>query len=571
MALSHIWYNKGWLIFATILAIAVGAAFVTTWDFQTGLPSDSTAGINPQAEEIPIPETPWGRNAPEVQRHVEESRRSLEEFKSRRDATPIALANAYGQLGEIYLTYDLPRGAIACFRNAARLDRGNFRWPYLRAMAHYTAVETVEAYDAMMEALRQLEQDYSAGPEHHLAARCFLGDAALRLNKMDEARNHFDEAIRLNPSSGFAHFRRGQLQSRAGQSELSIQDFQDTLALYSGSGIVPGPVCLALAGEYQKLGRGTDAESYRKLAETGPKDFIVSYVNPLMSEIRLLNQSSSYLRQAAEQDVSRGNYPGALDKIATGLQGSPDSLKLRMLRVDILMRLGRTDEAIAELGEVRRLDGGGSTGRAQLCELYARNPATRAEALAEALRWQADQPRSLRPRLTLAAIYFQMEQYQQARDILTTSSLEYPQELSPQIGLVTATCAMGDYAAAVAMYNELLPKFPQSAELRHHTARFFVTCPTETLRDPARAITMLTELIAAEDSFELQETMGCALAASGRMQDALKLIGSLTSHSGNAGTTSAQYRLEMLRKSFESGQPWLEKWPFAILDGGGLQ
>ena len=87
-----------------------------------------------------------------------------------------------------------------------------------------------------------------------------MGDAALRLNKMDEARNHFDEAIRLNPSSGFAHFRRGQLQSRAGLSELSIQDFLDTLALYSGSGITPSPVCLALASEYQKLGRNSDAD-----------------------------------------------------------------------------------------------------------------------------------------------------------------------------------------------------------------------------------------------------------------------------------------------------------------------
>ncbi|MEZ6033633.1 MAG: tetratricopeptide repeat protein [Planctomycetaceae bacterium] len=559
------------LIFATLLAIAVGAALVSTWNFETGLPSDSPARNESQTEEIPIPETPWGRNAPEVQRHVEESRKSLEEIKARHDASPIALANAYGQLGEIYLTYDLPPGAIACFRNASRLDPGNFRWPWLLAMAHYTAVETADAYAAMTEALHQLEQDYSAGPEHHLAARCFLGDAALRLNMMDEARRHFDEAIRLNPNSGFAHFRRGQLESRAGQSELSIQDFQDAMTQYSASGVVPGPVCLALAGEYQKLGRDADAAKYRRLAETGPADFVVSYLNPLMTRIRLLNQSSSYLRQAAELDVSRGNYPEALKKIATGLRGSPDSLKLRMLRVDILMRLGRTDEALAELGEVRRLDVHGSTGRAQLCELYSRNPATRSEALAEALRWQSEQPNSLRPRLTLAAIYFQMEQYQQARDILTTSAREYPQELSPQIGLATAICAMGDYAAAVAVYDELLPKFPENAELRHNLARFLVTCPTETLRDPARALKILAELIAEDNSFDLQETMACALAASGRMQEALKLIDSLTSPPGAPDTTSAQNRLEILRKSFVSGQPWQEKWPFAILDGSSRQ
>ena len=121
-------------------------------------------------------------------------------------------------------------------------------------MANFAAVETQQSSDSMNEAMRRLESDYSAGPEHHVAGRCFLGDAAVRLNKMDEAHRHFDEAIRINPNSVFAVFKRGQLASRMGQSELSIQDFLATLTLYSRSEIVPPPVCLALAVEYQKLG-----------------------------------------------------------------------------------------------------------------------------------------------------------------------------------------------------------------------------------------------------------------------------------------------------------------------------
>lgn len=76
-------------------------------------------------------------------------------------------------------------------------------------------------------------------------------------------------------------------------------------------------------------------------------------------------------------------------------------------------------------------------------------------------------------------------------------------------------------------------KAPNSGTTQHD----LVTCPTETyLRDPAQAIMMLTELIAAEDLFDLQETMVCAFGTSGRMQDALTLIESLTSHPGDAGT-----------------------------------
>ena len=565
MAASRFWYDKRVVFSSVLLVITAIVLFTLTRRFEFGRSPDSLSKSE-VVTELPIPETPWGQNAPEVQKHVEEFRERLEHAKSSADAAPMALTNAYGQLGEIYLAYDLPIGAIACFRNAASLDSTNFRWPYLQAMAHFAAVETQLAYDSMNEALRQLEWDYSAGPEHHLAARCFLGEAAMRLNKMDKARLHFDEAIRLNPNSFFAHFRRGQLASRTGHSELAVQDFLDTLKLYSESGVVPPPVCLAVAAEYQKLGRNEEAERYRGLAKSGPQDFVVSYSNPLMSQVSSLNRSSAYLRRAAELELARGNYQEALDKIAVGLEGSPDSLKLRMLRVEILMQLEQTDEAIVELCEIRRLDVNGSGGRAELCELYASSPITRQKSLEEALRWQMDQPGELKPLLTLAAVYFQLKQYQEARDILTNVANRLPKELSPQLGVVTAVCALGDYQTAVTLYQKLMVTFPENAELRHHYARFLVTCPTDALRDSAEALKILRELSAAESSFGLEETLACALAESGQMPEARQLLSGISDRLGQSGRPSLRRRLAILQRSFQANQPWREKWPFAVIE-----
>jgi len=566
MAAKNIWHNNRIVVYGVLLVVAAIIAFAVNWQHEVGQSLDLESIANTSPREIPIPETPWGQNSPEIQKHVQDVRDKLERAKASPDAAPIALANAYGELGEIYLTYDLAAGAIACFRNAAILDSGNFRWPYLQAMAHFTAVESQPAYDAMNEAMRRLASDYSAGAEHHVAARCFLGDAAMRLNRMDEARTHFDEAIRLNPNSLFAHFRRGQLESREGQSELSIQDFLDTLKLYSGSGIVPPPVCVALAIEYQKLGKNDEAEKYRELAKTGPQDFVVSYANPLMSQIRVLNRGSSVLRQAAELDLSRGNYQAALDKIAEGLNGTPDSLKLRMLRVDILMQLEKVDEAIAELGEIRRLDSDGPTGRTQLCELYASRPDTQQKALEEALRWQKDQPDDLPPRLTLAAVSFQRKQFREARDILKEIAAAHPEELSPQLGEVTAVCALGEYQTAVTLYQKLLETFPENADLRHHYARFLVTCPDDLVRDSAQGLRMMQQLPETENSFDRTETLACALADSGAMEEARQLLKEIADRLGPSARPSLGRRLAILRRSLESNQPLREKWPFAMID-----
>jgi len=284
-----------------------------------------------------------------------------------------------------------------------------------------------------------------------------------------------------------------------------------------------------------------------------------------MSQVRSLNRSSSVLRQAAEMDVSHGDYSAALDKIAEGLKGSPDSLKLRMLRVEVLMQLEKVDEAIAELGEVRRLDSRGPTGRTQLCELYASRSDTQQKALEEALRWQEDQPEDLPPRLTLAAVYFQRKQYSEARDILSQIAALHPEELSPQLGEVTAVCALDEYQTAVGLYRKLLESFPKNAELRHHYARFLVTCPEERFRDSAEGIRIIRELSASEDSFGLMETLACALANSGEMAEALQLLKKVADRLRPLDGQSYRRRLDILQRSFDSNQPWREKWPFAII------
>jgi len=115
MASGPLKYDNRFVIFGLPLIIIAVVVFSLTRhsEVRQSLHSFPPAGKLPA--ELPIPETPWGQNSPEIQKHVQEVREKRERFKASPDVAPIPLANAYGELGEIYLTYGLPAGAIACF------------------------------------------------------------------------------------------------------------------------------------------------------------------------------------------------------------------------------------------------------------------------------------------------------------------------------------------------------------------------------------------------------------------------------------------------------------------------
>ena len=63
----------------------------------------------------------------------EQLRTTLDEVRRlrRSSSTPTELGNAYGELGRLYLAYDLTEPAAACLRNASRLADRDLRWAYL--------------------------------------------------------------------------------------------------------------------------------------------------------------------------------------------------------------------------------------------------------------------------------------------------------------------------------------------------------------------------------------------------------------------------------------------------------
>lgn len=548
--------GRRWLlgITATLGLIAIGWA---SW--QAVRQSHPALQPNPAAD-LPIPEPHWGEMERVAPQHVRTFREQLDRAQAAAAASPDALARAYGELGEVYLAYDIPASAVPCFQNAARLERTDFRWPYLEAVAQLALLDTRAAAAAMSEAVNRQRQDPAVKVEHRVAALCFLGEAALRLNDLDEARSCFNEALRLSPNSVFALFKRGQLASQSGDSPAAIADFE--FALSRSPDRKPKPVLLALGMEYAKAGRHEEAARLRSQAATSSDKTVMRYPDPLQAEVRALNQRPSAVQARAEAALSQGNPSAALVQLDAGLTLSPQSVELRLLRAQTLLQMSRSRDAVADLAAVTQAAPDNDEARVLLIQTLARVPDS-AAARPAAVAWVEEQPDALRPRIVLAALDIQEGRFDVALQAYEEAGRRFPQEVAPPLGAGVALCGLGRYSAARERLDAACTALPDEPLLKHHLARLLVTCPDETVRDPRRGLTIVQELVSTQETPALQETLACALAASGQLDEARRLVSDLA----QGGEPQLQARLRRIGEAFASGRPWTERWPFAEIAG----
>ena len=101
---------------------------------------------------------------PDLSAVEEVARRQLAEGRSRlerllaKGADRSDIADAFGGLGELYHAYRLLLPAAACYRNAERLDRESFLWPYYLGVV-YQAEGDLDAARRSLERALELRSD----------------------------------------------------------------------------------------------------------------------------------------------------------------------------------------------------------------------------------------------------------------------------------------------------------------------------------------------------------------------------------------------------------------------------
>ncbi|MEM7354364.1 MAG: tetratricopeptide repeat protein [Acidobacteriota bacterium] len=295
------------------------------------------AGCTPQTIEPPADLEPVAHPdltaIEEVAREQLEAQRATLEAKLRKTDDRMELAGAFGDMGEHYHAYELLPAAIACYRNAVKLDPGSFLWPYYLGTAQQTAGD-LEA------ASKNLEQAIIHRPDDP-AALLRLGEVRLALGDAAGASEPFRMILGDADYVAAAHFGLGRAATAAGDASTAVEHFEKVLAHQPDAGIVHHSLGMAL----RQADRMDEATAH--LEEKGSGE--VRAPDRLIERIEALAISSGAHLRRGNRALVNGRLDEAAATFRQAVEANPDSAEIRRNLAHVLLRQGQVDRAIEQL------------------------------------------------------------------------------------------------------------------------------------------------------------------------------------------------------------------------------
>ena len=571
-------------------------------------PSSAQPSSLPTFADLPRPDL--GGFELEIRSQVDALRRRVEELRERAVEDPSsrsALAEALGDLGNQYHAFLFLEAAESCYRLAAEVAPGDFRWPYYRGvtLAH-------RGRDA--EAVRAFEEARDRLPEHReserLALHIRLGDLHLKLGEGEEARASYRRAVEIDSDSSAARFGLGRAAVLTGEDREAVRHFERTLELAPDAAAVHYPLA-------QACRRSGDPECARRHLELhGPGG--LSFTDPLMQRVLLreVDTAIDTLRSLAAQpermspeelvQTARGQLGekgGAIERFrhrveteGAGVDEPSHRARVHYTLGRLLQRSGNPDAAARHLERALELDPALETAAARLRraeELRRRGDPAGAEGeLRRALELELG-------REDRALVWHRLGELARRRDAAEEAVEHYrraletdPGLLEARLGLATALGRLGRYGEAVQEYRatlEIAPdrldarlgeatalvlagrprearerleagleKTPGSVPLARTLAQILATAPDPSVRDGSRALELARRVMEAEPSPASAETLAMALARTGHFDEATRLQEELVRRAEAGGDTAAAARLRTHLERYRAGRPCCE-------------
>jgi tetratricopeptide (TPR) repeat protein len=253
-----------------------------------------------------------------------------------------ALSEAYGKLGQIYHAYSFISPAHDCYLNASVLAPNDFRWTYLVAKLDQQEGRFDDAIRRYQIA-RSLRSDYVAVPVN-------IGNIFLELNRLEEARASFKEALEIEKSNPAAHYGLGQVALSTRNYSEAIQHFQQTLAGVPSA----NRVHYSLAMAYRGLGEVEKVKAH--LAQQGSVGVRVS--DPLVDDLQNLIESERVHLARGKLAFEARRYAEAAVEFRKAVAANPTNAAARINLGATLSQLGDAQGAAHEFEEAIRIEPG---------------------------------------------------------------------------------------------------------------------------------------------------------------------------------------------------------------------
>ena len=503
------------------------------------------------SREVMLPDL--ARMDPPVQAQVKQRYATLME-KKKAGASGDELGTAYGEYAMLLQAAEYYEAAEPAYLNAQDLMPGDARWPYYLGHLYKSIGQTEKSIQSFERALQRNPSE--------IATLIWLGRLYLEQGKPDEAEPLFERAAQLPP-------RNVAVMAGLGQAALARRDYQravtvleEALAFDPGAASIHSP----LANAYRGLGDSAKAEEHLKLWRNTDlvvpdrlrADLDMSIESGLSYELRGVRALEARDFKAAEELFRKGVQLAPANtalgrslrhKLGTALvlQGDVDGAMARFEEVAKLAPADGLDEASAKanysLGVVHASSGEMNQAIQRLTAAVKYNPnyAEALMALGDTLRRSGRIEASLKPYADVVRIN--------------------PRSAEARFAYAMALVRLRRYRDAKAWLEESARVLPDRPELSHALARILAAAPDDTVRDGARAMALVQELMKGNQTTDVGETMAMALAELGQFSDAVDVQKGVIAASQQAGAAQDVRRMTANLRLYERRQACRMPWP----------
>lgn len=280
-----------------------------------------------------VPEIDVNDSAPRVAEAIQAARDAVVQHPQS--------AEAWGRFGMTLQAHEYPAEAMDCYRQAARLQPDEFRWPYLLgSLLEGTDKEkAIAAYRQAIEIQPEIAQ-----------LRVKLADTLIQVGQSEAAEPELKRALDLVPTHPFARFLSARLLFQS-------QAYQECLQQLEPLSQEPPPrrgVVELLTQVYSRLGDQKEAKAENERLRSLPQspDY---WPDPYLEKLSTLRRDSRWLAYQAKLLFDRGEVQSTIDLLRMLVDEQPDDLMLREQLARAYYTLNRFDEAAGVLDEgIRR-------------------------------------------------------------------------------------------------------------------------------------------------------------------------------------------------------------------------
>ena len=497
---------------------------------------------------------------PPVQAQVKQRYATLME-KKKAGASGDELGTAYGEYAMLLQAAEYYEAAEPAYLNAQELMPGDVRWPYYLGHLYKSIGQTDKSIQSFERALQHNPSE--------IATLIWLGRLYLEQGKPDVAEPLFERAAQLPPRNVAVMAGLGQAALARREYQRAVTVLEEALAFDPSAASIHSP----LANAYRGLGDTVKAEEHLKLWRN--TDLVVP--DRLRADLDMSIESGLSYELRGVRALEARDFKAAEDYFRKGVELTPPATALgRSLRHKLgtaLVLQGDVAGAMARFEEVAKLapaDGldeasakanyslgvvlasSGQTApaiqRLNAAVKYNPNYAEALMALGDTLRNSGRIEASLKPYADVVRIN--------------------PRSAEARFAYAMALVRLRRYREAKAWLEDGARILPDRPELSHALARILAAAPDPTVRDGARAMALVQDVMKANKTTVVGETMAMAMAELGQFSDAVDVQKSVIAAAEQGGAAQDVRRLTANLHLYERGQacrmPWADDDPVHI-------